>query len=58
MLGKSEMMISHRDLFGADGPQAAHLRQAAAGDSLASRASAFAGSDAVEPRTATTTGRA
>ena len=32
MLGKSEMMVSHRDLFAAGRPQEAHLRQAAADD--------------------------
>ena len=50
MLGKSEMMISHRDLFGADRPQAADLRQAVARPRVAARASAFADGDAERAR--------
>ena len=46
MLGKSEMMITHRELFAAGGAQAPDLRQAAASDDGASRAASFSAGEA------------
>ena len=49
MLGKSEMMISHRDLFAAGRPQAADLQQAAARLACRRARRGFANGDAEPP---------